>query len=199
MSLITISDSALNEILALRSQEEEADGLALGLRIVGVSPQGFTYETAFVRLSQLNGDHVEHHGDLPVAIPEDSVESLTGATVDMSDDPSMPGLVLKNPNSPSPDLYQEDVELTGTPEEKITTLLNAQINPAIASHGGFARLESYEDGVAYLFMGGGCQGCGLAAVTLREGIERAIKEKIPEVSQVLDVTDHTAGANPYYS
>ena len=73
MSVISITDSALNEILALRSQEEDADGLALGLRIIGVSPQGFTYETAFVRLSQLNGDHVENHGPLPVAIPEDSV------------------------------------------------------------------------------------------------------------------------------
>jgi Fe/S biogenesis protein NfuA len=77
-------------------------------------------------------------------------------------------------------------------------VLDEQINPAIAAHGGRAELVAVEGGVAYLRLGGGCQGCGLAAVTLSQGIEVAILDAVSEVSEVIDVTDHASGANPYY-
>jgi Fe/S biogenesis protein NfuA len=80
----------------------------------------------------------------------------------------------------------------------VAAVLDHQINPAIASHGGFAELVGVEEATVYLRLGGGCQGCGLAQVTLSQGIEVAIKEAIPEVEQVIDVTDHASGTDPYY-
>lgn len=83
--------------------------------------------------------------------------------------------------------------------EKVQNLLDTAINPAVASHGGYVQLLDVKDNVVYLQMGGGCQGCGAADITLKQGIERMIREEVPEVAEVLDVTDHAAGANPYYS
>ena len=81
---------------------------------------------------------------------------------------------------------------------RIQQVLEAQINPAIASHGGFAELVAVEDGTAYLRLGGGCQGCGMATVTLSQGIEQALLGTVPEITSVVDVTDHASGENPYY-
>ena len=78
-------------------------------------------------------------------------------------------------------------------------LLDQQINPALAVHGGFAGLDRVEGDVVYVTMGGGCQGCAVSAMTLREGIARSIQEAIPEVGEVVDVTDHAMGENPYYA
>lgn len=84
-------------------------------------------------------------------------------------------------------------------KERVQHLLDTSINPGVAGHGGFVRLMDVQDNVVYLQMGGGCQGCGMADVTLKAGIESLIKEEIPEVTEVLDTTDHAAGRNPYYT
>ena len=84
-------------------------------------------------------------------------------------------------------------------KERVQHLLDTSINPAVAGHGGFVRLMDVQDNVVYVQMGGGCQGCGMADVTLKAGIETLIKEEIPEVTEVLDTTDHAAGRNPYYT
>ncbi|MBI4380409.1 MAG: NifU family protein [candidate division NC10 bacterium] len=89
----------------------------------------------------------------------------------------------------------EDLDL----KERVQHLLDTSINPGVAGHGGFVRLMDVQDNVVYLQMGGGCQGCGMADVTLKAGIETLIKEEIPEVTEVLDTTDHAAGRNPYYT
>jgi len=89
----------------------------------------------------------------------------------------------------------EDLDL----KERVQHLLDTSINPGVAGHGGFVRLMDVQDNVVYLQMGGGCQGCGMADVTLKAGIESLIKEEIPEVTEVLDTTDHAAGRNPYYT
>ncbi len=83
--------------------------------------------------------------------------------------------------------------------ERVHQLLEQAINPAIASHGGYASVVKVEDHIAFVEMGGGCQGCGLAAMTLRQGIETAIKQHVPEIEEVVDVTNHAAGENPFYS
>jgi len=196
-NIIEISEVALAQILELRTAET-IPGLALGLRVSGVGANGFVYETAFVRPEDVDAaDHVEKHGDLPVAIPPTSVEQLKGSILDITE---TGGLVIRNPNPASPQLATEGepIELTGTVEERITQLLDAHINPAIASHGGFVRLIAVDGSTAQVEMGGGCQGCGLAAMTLRDGIESAIKHNIPEIDEVADATDHMAGTNPYY-
>jgi Fe/S biogenesis protein NfuA len=82
---------------------------------------------------------------------------------------------------------------------RVQELIDTMINPAVAGHGGFVELIDVQDNRVYLQMGGGCQGCGAADVTLKSGIERLIKEELPEVAEVLDTTDHGAGTNPYYT
>lgn len=82
---------------------------------------------------------------------------------------------------------------------KIRTILDSQINPAIAAHGGVVDLIDVKDGKVYVQMGGGCQGCGMANVTLRQGVEVSIREQVPQVAEILDVTDHASGTNPYYT
>ena len=82
---------------------------------------------------------------------------------------------------------------------RVQELIDSMINPAVAGHGGYVELIDVQDNRVYLQMGGGCQGCGAAGVTLKSGIERLIKEEIPEVAEVLDTTDHAAGNNPYYT
>jgi Fe/S biogenesis protein NfuA len=78
-------------------------------------------------------------------------------------------------------------------------LLDTAINPAVAGHGGMVSLLDVKDNTVYLQMGGGCQGCGAADVTLRQGVERMIREEVPEVLEIIDLTDHAAGQNPYYT
>jgi Fe/S biogenesis protein NfuA len=80
----------------------------------------------------------------------------------------------------------------------VSQVLEQHINPAIAMHGGMAQLVGVEGDIAYVRLGGGCQGCGLAGVTLDQGIEQAIVAAVPEISSVVDVTDHASGENPYY-
>ncbi len=81
---------------------------------------------------------------------------------------------------------------------RVKEVLDAEINPAVASHGGVIRLLDVQGTRVFLQLGGGCQGCGMASVTLREGVERAIRTKVPEVTEILDTTDHASGTNPYY-
>jgi Fe-S cluster biogenesis protein NfuA len=100
-------------------------------------------------------------------------------------------------------LSQEQVEdrmmLMGRgTKEKIQYLLAHKINPGVAAHAGFVELIDVKDNNVYIRLGGGCQGCGAADFTLRQGIEAIIRKEVPEILQVLDVTDHAAGTNPYY-
>ena len=87
---------------------------------------------------------------------------------------------------------------TGPIVDRIQQVLEEQINPAVASHGGLVSLIDVKENVVYVELGGGCQGCGMANVTLKQGIEVAIKEAVPEITEVYDVTEHADGTNPYY-
>lgn len=91
---------------------------------------------------------------------------------------------------------------SGSQEElrrRVQELLDSQINPAIAAHGGYVELLDVRDGIAYVQMLGGCQGCGAANMTLKHGIEGILRQEIPEIVEVLDTTDHASGRNPYYA
>jgi Fe/S biogenesis protein NfuA len=198
--VLTVTDTARDKILALRAQEEDPETLGLRIEVTGVQGVEYTYDLAFDPLAEADeaaGDVVEAQGELPVIIPGDSVDSLRGATLDVPST-GQEGLVLRNPNRPDP-LSGAHLELTGTVEEKVRQLLDGQINPALAMHGGFAALDHVEGDTVYVTMGGGCQGCAVSAMTLREGIARSIKEAIPEVADVVDTTDHAMGENPYYT
>jgi Fe-S cluster biogenesis protein NfuA len=81
---------------------------------------------------------------------------------------------------------------------KVQNLLDGEINPALGMHGGWVELIDVRKNSVYLKLGGGCQGCGSAKLTMKMGVERVIRERIPEVGEILDTTDHAAGRNPYY-
>lgn len=104
------------------------------------------------------------------------------------------------PNAPADESAQSDVERSEDRQirEKIEYLLETAINPAVAAHGGVVSLLGVKDNMVYLQMGGGCQGCGMADVTLKQGIEMMIREELPELVDIIDVTDHAAGQNPYF-
>jgi Fe/S biogenesis protein NfuA len=199
--VLIVTSPARDKILELRAQEDEPESLGLRIEVTGVQGVEYTYDLTFDPVAEADeaaGDLVEEAGDLPLIIPVDSIDSLRGATLDLPSSGNQQGLVLRNPNRPDP-LSGMHIELSGTTEEKVRQLLDGQINPALAMHGGYAGLDRVEDDKAYVTMGGGCQGCAVSAMTLREGIARSIKEAIPEVSEVVDVTDHALGENPYYA
>jgi Fe/S biogenesis protein NfuA len=198
-ALLTLTDPARERILEVRAGEPEPDGLALWLEINGVQGNAFTYDMYFRKLDEAGEQDVVQHGDdLSVVVPEEHADNIRGSTLDLSGG----GLVLQNPNTPplpsavaaaAPDLDMDDPVVA-----KIVELLDQQINPQIAAHGGFAELVAVEAPIAYLRMGGGCQGCGMASVTLSQGIEVMLVDAVPEITEVVDVTDHASGTNPYY-
>lgn len=197
--ILTVTEAAVEQVLSLRAAEDDADTLGLRVEITGTAGVEFTYDLSFDPVDDADpaaGDSVVHQGELPVIVPADSIDRLRGATLDLPRNAGE-GLVMRNPNRPNP-LAGIDLDLSGDVSERINQLLDQSVNPALAAHGGFAKLEGVKDDTAFVTMGGGCQGCAVSAVTLREGIEVAILEAIPEITSVVDATDHTAGANPFY-
>ena len=205
--IVSVTDKAKRHVLKIRADEPEGDALALWIEVVGARNGEYAYDLYFdVASKAAEGDAVVHGDDLTVVIPADSVENMTGATLDMTRDLLNPGMVITNPNRPppapgmgAPSIEMPDPsELTGTVEERVRLVLDRYINPSIAAHGGTAELVAVEDDTAYVRLGGGCVGCGMAAVTLSQGITVAIKEAVPEIAEVVDTTDHASGTNPYY-
>ena len=198
--VMTVTDDAMATVLGIRDQEDDPAGLALRVEITGSRGAEFAYDLSFEELTAAAADDVIYEvGDLKVMVPAATVDRLRGAELDLPRANSQGGLVIRNPNRPDP-LAGIDVELTGELPEKVNQLLEQAVNPALASHGGYATLVGVDDdNNVYVTMGGGCQGCAASAATLREGIQRSIKEAIPEVAEVIDATDHAAGENPFYS
>ena len=200
-SIVSVDETARTMLLEVRDREPDAPDLGIVVGITGVDGDKFTYEMAFMRVDDAApGDHVATDGVLPVIVPDGDIEMLRGATLRMSDNLLEPGLQMDNPNSPSPTIDSGAVssELTGPVAEQVVAVVNQAINPSIAAHGGFVEVVAVEDGTAYVRLGGGCQGCGMAPVTLSQGIESTITKMVPEVVRVVDVTNHAEGTNPYY-
>ena len=197
-AVFTVTPEAIARILELREAEDDPPGLALRVEVTVTSGVEYAYDLTFDPMAEADDADAKFlQGDLPVLVPTGSIEQLTGATLDIPSGGG-PGLVLRNPNRPNP-LSGKHLELTGTIAEQVQQLLEEQINPSLAAHGGFAELKGVEGDVVYVTMGGGCQGCAVSAMTLRDGIARSIKEAIPEVTDVVDTTDHEAGENPFYT
>lgn len=198
---LRITENALSQVMSILAAEDDPEALGLRVEVTGINGTEYGYDLAFdERAVAADDDLIYQQGDLVVIIPAASVDSLWGATLDLPSSPGQGGLVIRNPNRPDP-LVQYDVELSGTISERVVQLLEQMINPSLASHGGFATLvELIDDETkAVINMGGGCQGCAVSAITLREGIRKSIVQYIPEITEVVDATDHAAGENPYYS
>lgn len=195
-TVLSIDPSALEMISELRDNEPGEGEFALSIEVTGFRGPQFSYELAFVPLADKKDGWVEErHGELAVLFPKVDVAKLEGAALELSSE----GLAMNNPNSPEPPaMSAPQGDLTGPLADQVAQVLTDQVNPAIASHGGGAELVSVDGTIAYLRLFGGCQGCGLAQVTLKQGIERILLESIEELTQVVDVTDHASGEDPYY-
>ena len=200
--VLTVAPEALEQILAIRDSEEDPGSIGLRVEIVGVKGMDYDYDLGWTVIADLEAeDDLSLQGGLSVIVAAASVEDMRGAVLDLPRVAGQGGFVIKNPNRPAPvnPLEGRDIELTGEIPDKVTQLLDEVINPGLAQHGGFAALVGVEDTTVFLTMGGGCQGCAMSAATLRDGITASIHEAIPEVTEVVDVTDHNAGDNPFYT
>ncbi len=199
--ILIVTDAARTAVLAIRDREEDGDTLGLRVEVTGTAGIDYTYDLTLDPLADAAvDDHVHNSGGLAVVVPDASVSRLRGSTLDVPSIPGQGGLVIRNPNRPNPLGDMGRLELSGSIGDKVQQLLDMSINPALASHGGFASLvEVNDDDSVVVTMGGGCQGCAMSQATLSDGIKRAIMEAIEEVTDVIDVTDHEAGENPYFS
>jgi Fe/S biogenesis protein NfuA len=197
--ILEVTDAARDKILEVRAAETDPESFALWVEVSGEQAGAYTYEMALGALTDAgDADIVQRHGDLTIVLGADSVEKLVGAKLDFT----AAGLVMKNPNGPLPAQARRpgmpEPDLSSPLAQRLVAVLEEHVNPSIASHGGRADLVAVEDGAAYLRLSGGCQGCGMAATTLSQGIEVAILEEVPEIDRVIDVTDHASGTNPYF-
>ena len=186
--ILTLTDTARDKLIELREAKGQHD-LPLRLAVVGRDVDEFQYELRFVSPdSAQTGDMELQFGDLAVIIAANSLDLIRGTEIDFG---GLAGgsLRVDNPNAVWPDDLSREVA---------GVILN-QINPGIAAHGGFVNLLEVKDHTAFIKMGGGCQGCGAADVTLRLGIQRMIRQAVPDIAEVVDVTDHAHGENPYYA
>ncbi len=199
---VRITPPALAMVTEVRANEDNPDALALWLEVNGSANGVYTYDLWFEAASEIGpGDFKQDEGDLTLVIPAGSLDRLRGATLDVSEQGGEPGLVVVNPNTPpkrSAPGARARGDLSGAVAQRILDVLENDVNPQIASHGGHADLIAVEGSVAFVEMSGGCQGCGMARATLSQGISVAIVEAVPEITEVVDVTDHESGANPYY-
>jgi Fe/S biogenesis protein NfuA len=199
--LVMVTPKALTMVIDARSGETDADTLGLWLEANPAPGGKFKYDMWFepVAAAQSDATIVTLDG-VSLIVPADSVSRLRGATLDVATDGS--GMVLLNPNEapepPKQAAYAENADLTTPLAQHVVKVLEEQVNPSIAGHGGFAQLVGAEGDTVWVRLGGGCQGCAASKMTLRQGIEVAIKEAIPSIVNVIDVTDHQAGDNPYY-
>jgi Fe/S biogenesis protein NfuA len=199
--VIHVTEAAREKAVWFRRRDPEPERLALWLEVTGVSRGKYTYNLYLDELAKAEPNHlVQHHDDIAVVIPIANIDALRGAVLDRQGDLETGGIFVDNPNSPSPAVgaARPQGDLSGPVPQRVMQVLDQSINPSIAAHGGRAELVAVEDGTVYLRLSGGCQGCGMATVTLSQGIEVAIKEAVPEITRVVDVTDHAAGTNPYF-
>jgi Fe/S biogenesis protein NfuA len=159
------------------------------------SPFAPEYEFALIEEAPASGDQVVDFGGFKVLLDEASAARMEGSTVDWVEGEHGSGFSVANPNARK----LGDAPAQGEMADRVRHILETKVNPAVAAHGGNISLVDVDGPNIYLELGGGCQGCGMARVTLRQGVERMLREEIPELGEVLDVTDHAAGANPYYS
>ena len=188
-ALITVTELARGKVLELMRAEGQSD-VALRFGVAGRGPGGFQYKLGFVSIAEQAADDVviDAGEGLKILIDPKSADTVKGTTIDFVDGPEGQGFRIDNPNP----LWSDPLS------QAIQKVFDDEINPQVASHGGWVSLLEVKDDVAYIQLGGGCQGCGMVDVTLKQGIEVVLKERIPQIREIVDTTDHAGGSNPYY-
>ena len=187
---LVLSETASNKIKSDLGSER-LDTTALRVT-VGEDGAAFDYQLEFVDRSEKGPEDllVETSG-VRVFIDSESAPRVAGATLEYVDDLSGSGFRFDNPNSPA--LIENPLAA------RVQRVIEEYVNPDVAGHGGHVRLMDVQETRVFLRLGGGCQGCGMADVTLKQGIESTLREHVPEITEVLDVTDHESGADPFYA
>ena len=195
-SIIKITDDALAELVKLRDSEEDAASLGLRLEIVSGPGEDFKYDLSLDEFRKAAfTDEVRTHSGMKVIIPAKDVELLEDAILDYT---ANGGLVIRNPNKPSVPMIEGLVNDDALSAE-IEAIVATEVNPALAAHGGFVTFAGHDEaGTAYLTMGGGCHGCSMSKVTMLEGVQTTLVEKVEGIQRVRDMTDHQSGENPFY-
>jgi Fe/S biogenesis protein NfuA len=206
--LVTVTEEAKGIVRDALANEPGGESLSLWIEVRGVEAGKFAYDLYFQSSADAGDDDaLVVDGDLTIVVPSSSIARLSGARLEFSEEGGG-GLVMINPNNPTPEEMAPGVPaevlaqgLDGELATKLADVLEREVNPSIAAHGGRADLVALdaEAGVAYLALSGGCQGCAGSRATLSQGIEVILLEQVPEVTQIVDVTDHASGANPYYA
>ena len=192
--MIEISERAQDHFRKLVARQD-IPGLGIRLHVEQGGTPAASCELAFCEPSELDGREwtVECNGFM-LHVDGASVDWLEGASIDF--EPDATGGLL---NIRAPKIKGETPGTDAGIVERVRYVLEAVINPQIAAHGGrVSLLEVTSAGEVVLQFGGGCHGCGMADVTLKNGIEKTLREKVPEITAVRDATDHGSGNNPYY-
>jgi Fe/S biogenesis protein NfuA len=166
----------------------------IGIRVLAQARSPFQVQYGLAFVTEKGADEkdlVVNFEGFNLYIGEDIKKYIEGVTLDFLDGLHGGGFKFL-------DIPRVPQEYKGTIAEKVVKVIDEEINPSIAGHGGFVSLVDVKGTDVIIQMGGGCQGCGMANVTLKEGIEVALKRAIPEISAIYDVTDHANGKNPYY-
>jgi Fe/S biogenesis protein NfuA len=188
---LLVTPFAVEKVKEIAKARDRAD-MAVRVAARVDSPASYKYTLQFVsRDQQEAADSVIDADGVLFFVDPDSLPHLSGATLDFVDDLSGSGFKFDNPNQPP--LLRDPIAA------QVAKLIEERVNPSVAAHGGHVTLLDVRDGRVFIRFGGGCQGCGMADVTLKEGIETMIKQAVPGVSEVLDTTDHAAGNNPYFT
>jgi Fe/S biogenesis protein NfuA len=188
--LLIVTETASRKVKELQVARERQD-MAVRVGVNEEGPAAFKYTLQFVpRDARTDEDEVVDADGVLFYVDRESVPALRGARLDFVDEFSGAGFKFDNPNKPT--------LLRNPLAARVQEVIEQRVNPAVASHGGRVSLLDVKEGTAYVRFGGGCQGCGMADVTLKQGIEAMIREAVPEIERVLDSTDHAAGTNPYY-
>jgi len=192
--MVIITDSA-QEYLTELLKKQECEGMAVRVFILDAGTPRAETCISFCRPGEEQaGDELKEYPSLHAYIDKPSIPYLEEAVVDYAKDTMGGQLTIKAPNSRLPKI-SDDSPL----EDRVNYILYNEINPGLAAHGGNVTLEElFEEDIAVLRFGGGCQGCGMVDVTLKNGVEKTLLEQIPQLREVRDVTDHTVTENAYY-
>ena len=187
-SFIDISRKAQDHIKKfLNASSEKIQGVSIIIETK--TERKANYSIQFIELSDTPAENISiDFENIPVLVAKEVIPYLEGTEVDLNDKGELEAF---NPN-------MSITEISGSVEEQIQHVLDEEVNPMVASHGGVVSLLEVKDHNAYLEFGGGCQGCGMIDVTLKQGVEVMIKAQIPDIEAIYDVTDHAGGTNPYY-
>jgi Fe/S biogenesis protein NfuA len=187
--MISVTELAHSKIREFIERESDV-GNRIRLVARKVAPYRFDYDLYFIDAEEIGDDDTQQTiGDLLFVADASSAANLDGAAIDFVEGPPG-GFKFDNPHAKR--TFDDPLET------ELNDFIEDVINPKIAAHRGHISLRGIKNQVVYLEMGGSCQGCGMAAMTLRNSVEKEIRGRYPDFLEIVDVTNHDDGTAPYY-